>query len=268
MLLLLGGGAALAQINNGGFEANPGFTGWTTAGDAQIQGASLGSGPVDGVQQALLASETDGTVNPSVVAGSGVSETAVEASLGLAAGSLATFSGNSVGLSSAVSQSINLVAGDTVSFSWDFLTNQTYNDGTSASIAPTLANNDFSFVSLSQGGAGQIFKLADTFYGYVNNSSLPGGFGTGFTITPYSPGPPLVADPFISETGYQTYSFTASATGTYTLGVGVSQAYLSSPDGVNSGLLVDNFTITPEPCTSTALLLFGVALVRRRRGSA
>ena len=258
--------AALAQIGNPSFEDAPNFHLWSTFGDAQIEGSSLGSGPIDGVNQALLASATDGTVNANVVAGTGDSEAQVEAGLGLSGGSLATFSGSQIALSSAASQSVTFAAGDKVTFSWDFLTNQTYNDGTANSIAPSLSWNDFSFLTLAPSGnpsQAQIVKLADTFYGYVNNSGLPGGFGTGLTITPST-------DPFISETGYQTYSFTVQTSGTYILGVGVAHAVLAgaADDGVNSGLLVDNFVVTPapEPATLIGFGLLATACLRRRRG--
>jgi len=258
---------AFAQIGNASFEDSPNFHLWNTYGDDQIEGSSLGSGPIDGVKQALLASATDGTVNANVVAGTGDTEAQVEAGLGLTGGSLATFSGSNIALASAVAQSVTLVAGDKISFSWDFLTNQTYNDGTSDSIAPSLDWNDFSFLTLSPSGdaaKASIVKLADTFYGYVDNPNLPGGFGTGLSITPDT-------DPFISETKYQTYSFIVQTSGTYTLGVGVAHAVLAgaADDGVNSALLVDNFVVTPtpEPTTMVGLGLFGLACLRRRRGA-
>src|SRR5665213_3351163 len=73
---------ATAQIGNPSFEDNPNFHLWSTFGDTQIEGSSLGSGPIDGTKQALLASATDGTVNTNVVAGSGDTEAQVEAGLG------------------------------------------------------------------------------------------------------------------------------------------------------------------------------------------
>jgi hypothetical protein len=257
---------ALAQIGNPSFEDSPNFHLWSVFGDCQIEGSSLGSGPIDGVKQALLASATDGSVNSSVVAGTGDTEAQVEAGLGLSPGALKTFSGSNLPLVSGISQTVTLTAGEQISFSWDFLTNQTYNDGASDSIAPSKNWNDFSFLSLAPSGdpnGAQITQLADTFDGYVNNSSLPGGFGTGFSLTPAG------KDPFISETVYQTYDFTVQTSGTYILGVGVAHAVLAGAvdDGVNSGLLVDNFVVNPapEPATVLAVGLFAAACLRRRR---
>ncbi|HLK16800.1 MAG TPA: hypothetical protein VKT78_18475 [Fimbriimonadaceae bacterium] len=260
--------ATFAQVGNPGFEDSPNFHLWNTYGDAQIEGSSLGSGPIDGVNQALLASATDGTVNSNVLPGTGDTEAQVEAGLGLVNGSLATFNGSGIALATGLAQTVTLFAGEKLSFSWDFLTNQTYNDGTSNSIAPNKNWNDFSFFSLSPSGNSsnaQIVKLADTFDGYVNDPNAPGGFLTNFKITP-------ATDPFISETGYQTFSFTVGASGTYILGLGVAHSVLAGApdDGVNSGLLLDHFAVAPapEPATLVGLGLFGLRFLRRRRGMA
>jgi hypothetical protein len=80
-----------------------------------------------------------------------------------------------------------------------------------------------------------------------------------------------ITDPFLSETGYQTYTLTVATTGTYTLGVGVAHAVLAGQvdDGVNSALLVDNFQVvaTPEPASIAGLGLLALACLRRRRSS-
>ncbi len=256
--------AASAQIGNGGFEESPIFNHWATYGDAQILGSSIGSGPTEGVSQALVATATDGTVNADVVPGSGTTEADLEAGLGLASSSLSTLVGAPIVLASGISQTVTVAAGDKVDFDWDFLTNQTFNDGTADSIAPDARWNDFSFFSVSPTGnpaQAQIFILADTFFGYAVDPGSPSGFDTGFTITP-------VTDPFISETGYRAFEASASAGGSFVLGFGVGHVVQAgaADDGVNSGLLVDNVRLAPVPEPVGALTLgFGVLATTLRR---
>jgi hypothetical protein len=254
-------GPASAQVTNGGFEQSGGtFTGWNRAGDTLIQTSSLGTGPVEGTHDALLATATDGTVNADVPAGSGVNGSTLETFLGLNAGAIAAVGNGSPLLGSAITQTVNLQAGEQLLLQWNFLTNQAYNDGTSSSYAPSTANNDFAFFTLLSPSAGpQITKLADTFYGYVNDPSAPGGFITGLTITPST-------NPFVSETGFHTFSFTASTTGSYTIGIGAVHVTNSPDNGINSAVLVDNVRVVPEPASCLVLGVMALgATVRRRR---
>ena len=260
IFLIVACGPASAQITNGGFEQSGGsFTGWNRAGDTLIQTSSLGTGPAEGTHDALLATATDGTVNPDVPAGSGVGGAALEAFLGVSTGTLAGVGNGTPVLGSAITQTFALQAGQQLTLQWDFLTNQTYNDGTSDSYPPTTANNDFAFVTILRPAAGQqITKLADTFYGYVNDSGAPGGFITGFTLTP-------ATNPFVSETGFHTFSFTAATTGTYTLGIGAVHVTNSPDNGINSAILVDNVTVVPEPASCLVLGAMALAATARRR---
>lgn len=257
--LMLAATSAHAQVINGSFESGGGsYSGWTTQGDALIQTSSLGSGPTDGSFDALLASATDGSNG--VAAGNGVSAATLESAMGVSSGTLQGLGRGNPIIGSVAVQSLSLVAGQTVSFDWDFLTNQTYNDGTSDSIAPSANNNDFSFVSLAPAsGTAEVSVLADTFYGYVNDSGAAGGFQTGFQITP-------VQNPFISETLFHTFTWTATTTGVYTLGIGVVHAAIGQENGVNSGLLVDNVQVgaVPEPASCLALATFVGGVVGRR----
>ncbi|HVT12562.1 MAG TPA: PEP-CTERM sorting domain-containing protein [Fimbriimonadaceae bacterium] len=265
--LFLGAQTASAQFTNGGFETGT-FSGWSTVGDNFIEGSSLGTGPVEGLHDALLASATDGSVNPDVPAGQGVGASTLESLLGVNSGTLLGIGNGVPVLGSAITQTLTVQSGQQVQMDWDMLTNQVYNDGTSDSYAPTTANNDFVFATVVPTGnpnGAFVVKLADTFYGYVDDPNAPGGFITGFTLTPAS-------NPFISETGFQTFSWTASATGSYTIGIGVLHVTNGPDDGINSAILVDNARLSavPEPASLVGLgmLSLGVALRRRTKRGA
>lgn len=250
--------AALAQVVNGSFESS--FTGWSTIGDVLTQDAGLGSGPTDGQFDAFLASATDGSVNPNVPPGSGVSAAQLETFLGLGSGSLSSLGHGTPVLGSAISQTLTIGNGDSLEFDWDFMTNQVYNDGTPDSYGPDSNNNDFAIVSLVQSGGGSsILILADTFFGYVNDPQAPGGFVTGFTITP-------ATNPFVSETGFDTMALNSFVGGTYQLGFAVFHSTTGPDNGINSALLIDNVRVNsvPEPATLTVLGLCAAGLLRRR----
>jgi hypothetical protein len=180
-------------IENGSFEAN--FTGWATTGNATIQTSSFGVAPTDGTQQALLSS-----------GGNTVSDSSLEAFLGLSSGSLDGLGNGNATQGSAIRQTFTANAGEVINFNWNFLTDE---------FTPTFFN-DFSFVAITP-VAGAI-ELADT------NSSFVSALGTGF----------------FEQTGYQSFSFTIPTSGTYVLGLGVVDV---SDTVVDSGLLVDNVTL-------------------------
>lgn len=251
--------AATHAQTNLDFETGD-FTGWSRIGDTFVLGANLGTGPSQGSFDALLATATDGTVNSAVHAGSGVSGAAAESALGLTGGALSGIGNGTALLVSGIAQSISLAAGQTVSFDWDFLTNQTYFDGSANSIAPDASNNDFGFVSTSKSGASHVSVLADTFYGYALDASSPAGFDSGFSVTD-------VRNPFVSETKFHRYSFTAASAGDYLIGFGVAHATQTPDNGINSALLIDNVQVTPEPSSMIALGGLCVAMLRSRRKS-
>ena len=160
-------------------------------------------------------------------------------------------------LGSAITQTFTVQAGQRISFEWDFLTNQTYNDGTADSVAPSAANDDFSFASIVFGGSSQVMKLADVFDGFQTDSGNGGGFDTAFTITPPS-------DPFISETGFHTFSFYCEFDRRVYARHRRGGVWLAgNEDGVNSGLLVDHVQVTPEPASMVCLLGMSIRLTRR-----
>ncbi len=210
---VLTGTAQAATLSNGSFEQN--FTGWNRTGNTSIQNASSGINPVDGTNQALLTN-----------AGAATGATGLEDFFELTAG---TLNGLGVFNGAGISQSFTANAGDTLSLSWNFLTNE----------PPTTVTNDFAFVVLNG-----VTTLADT------NSSLLGASSSIF---------------FDSDTGYQTFNFTFATSGIFTLGLGVANV---GDAQILSGLLVDQVTVTPaavpEPATVLGTLaLGGLALLKK-----
>jgi hypothetical protein len=209
---------------NGGFETGD-FTGWTTLGETRIETSAFGSGPTQGTSQALLSTE-----------GATFASSIIEEFLGLEIGSLTNFGipldpfpplpngdpfpGGIATQGSAIRQTFTANAGNILTFDWNFLTNE-------PSLFPSL--NDFSFVSISS-----LSDLASTTFPAV--------------ISPMTR--------FFQETGFQPFSFTIPTTGTYTLGIGVTDWRDTTKDSV---LLVDNVQLAsvPEPTSTLGLLAFG-----------
>jgi hypothetical protein len=205
---------------NGGFESGD-FTGWTTLGETSIETSAFGSGPTEGTSQASLST-----------AGAAFAGPIIEEFLGLDPGSLdqlgasldvLPFPGGFAAQGSAIRQTFTANAGDILTFDWNFLTNET-------ALFPPL--NDFSFVSISS-----LQDLA----GALDQRFQP-------VISPMTR--------FFQETGFQPFSFTIPTTGTYTLGIGVTDWRDTTKDSV---LLVDNvqFASVPEPTSVLGLLAFG-----------
>jgi hypothetical protein len=142
----------------------------------------------------------------------GVSASNLESFLGLSSGTL-TNSGATEG--SAIQQTIGANTGDVLSFDYNFLTDE---------VPGNSDFNDFAFFTLNN----NFISLADTL--------SPELFSPSFSS-------------FAAETGYQSFSYTFTNSGTYTLGFGgVDVDNTGGGDtGVNSGLLVDNVKTTPVP---------------------
>lgn len=211
---------AHAGVINGGFETGN-LSGWTPIGAAKATGSSIGVTPTEGSFQGFI--ETTGNFTataPVVIASLGVPGPAI---IGLGAGTPTNGSG--------MSQVLTVAAGDTLSFDWNFLTDE---------LNETATFNDFGFFTIS----GTAFLLASRNSSTFNLVSPPAGFD--------------------GQTDWQTQSYTFASAGTYTLGFGVFNV---GDTGHNSVLLLDAITIpVPEP-SSFALLTAGslaVFLLRRR----
>ncbi|MBD2440585.1 PEP-CTERM sorting domain-containing protein [Nostoc sp. FACHB-110] len=210
---------AYAGLRNGSFETGD-FTGWSTTGNTSIKTASFGSQPKQGNFQALVSTTADGrTATPGEL----------EDFLGLEPFSLDNINGP-IFSGSALQQEFSAVAGQTLSFNWNFLTNE-------ASQSPNF--NGFAFVKINKSTQ----KLADTFSTLIPSSTF-----------------------FVSETGYRTFSYTIPTTGNYSLGIGV--ATVGDAFG-GFGILVDNAALVPEPGSVVGLVAIASAslgnTLRRRK---
>ena len=156
-----------------------------------------------------------------------VPDSAIEDFLGLESGSLDGLGNGDATEGSVIRQAFTAQAGETLTFDWNFLTDEA---------TPTFFN-DFSFVSITS-----LSTLADT--------TFP-DFIDSFTI-------------FNEETDFQKFSFTIPASGTYLLGIGVTDVEDSV---VDSGLLIDNVALektTPEPTSVMSLLVLSFLGMKSR----
>lgn len=199
---------------NGSFETGN-FDSWTTTGQTSVEDSGFGVTPTDGDKQATLQTLQDST---------GTTASEIETFLGLSTGTL-TNQGATEG--SAIKQTVTANAGDTLSFSWNFLTDQD----------PTF--NDLAFFTLNSN--------------LTENTNIPNT--ASFSV-------------LAKETEYQSFSYTISSSGTYTLGFSIVDR---GDTTVNSALLVDNVQIqasaVPEPMTilgSFAALGFVARLNKKR----
>jgi hypothetical protein len=235
--------AAEAAILNGGFE--DGFTGWETIGDSRVETSTFGSGSVEGTSQAFLSTafnevigldengnENQGGNATCVYFISNFCEDSLEQFL-----NVSTFEGDTfldsiaTGLpieGSAIKQTFTAQAGQMLSFSWNFLTNEAVGNNANPNF------NDFAFAMLSFNSENLFFPLADstsaTFLANGSNSV------------------------FFEETGFKTFSYILPSDGEYTLGLGVVDVGETT---VVSGLLVDKVAAVPEPSSTVGLLVLG-----------
>jgi hypothetical protein len=234
-------------VSNGSFETGS-FTGWDTLSDGNqavldntaICGSTTpcSGTPTNGTSEALL--KTPGTANVS----------SLETFLGLTPGTL--IASNVTG-GSAISQTFTLDTAGTLSFSWNFLTNETVR-------TPAPPNNDFASYFLNDASGG-VPLGSGGIQGGLLSTGVPLGSVLSSTLSSST-------QLFDAETGFNSVSLSLLA-GTYTL------KFLVADNGDltgQSGLLVDNvsFQPIPEPATTSwlgAALSLGVSARFRRRQS-
>lgn len=176
-----------ATVFYGTFE-NGDFSGFDTSGVASVEDGTFGVSPVQGNFQGLLENSSGAT--PSVLppfAGSDLEDF-------LYGGDAAAFDQSNLVEGSAVKRNFTVAAGDTLTFSANFLTDEA-TDGT--------GNNDVAFLSVDDNdGTESLIELFS-----VDSSSFSAS-GSSFAV----------------ETGYQLFEnvFTFPTAGTYTVGVGVA----------------------------------------------
>lgn len=252
---------AEAVILSGGFEDD--LTGWEAIGDYRVETSTFGSGSVQGTSQAFLSTAFNEVIgfdeNRNEIVGgdavpvtfiSGLDSLNLEGFLGLS-----TFFGDesldSLATAepiegSAIKQTFTASAGETLSFSWNFLTNES--TGQAARNDFTYPDfNDFAFATVQSDSDSKLFSLADTGSNFSNSSTF-----------------------LEQETGFNTFSYTVPNTGSYTLGIGVVD--VGEPTRV-SGLLVDKVEAVPETSSTTTTSALGmlalgawwIVSVRRRR---
>ncbi len=239
-------------IINGDFETGD-LTGWTTVGDVLIDDGTLGPDPsltLDtppdaGNYQLMLTTLPNPAGSPAPFGPAGpfsgndaVAAAALEAALGLRTGVLdrVSPSGNPAVEGSAAYQDVTLAAGDWITVEWNLLTNEP---------VPTQNYTDFAFFSLTPKAIRRgVQVLGDT------NSSAFATSGTSFR----------------SETGTTSTSFQARSSGTFRLGVGVTDVL---DDDYASALVVLRIRKSPEPETfalvGTGLIALGIGGRSRRR---
>ncbi|MFT3735769.1 MAG: PEP-CTERM sorting domain-containing protein [Rhodocyclaceae bacterium] len=224
-LMAVGSQAVSAAPTNGNFSA--GLTGWAVAGDVAVLGSSA---------YAQLTTATLGNDDWPAAAGAfnvSGNETAaawqLESFFGLSAGTLDPDAAGFVFASegSAIRQTVTVAAGDTLSFDWNFLSNE----------AGFAAQPDYAFVVIGD----SVIRLADS-----TDSLAPSAVYGG-------------------QTGAQHFSYTFTSGGNVVLGFGVVDAGDGSVTSALS-LDAVQISAVPEPTTAMMLLAgLGIAGFAARR---
>jgi hypothetical protein len=223
-----------ATFINGNFDTGN-LDGWSSAGDVKAVAVATGSGFQAVLTNAAKTNQDDFPASIGALNVSGVDPVAVGSISGLdgflnlssylaANGtSLLDLALVSATEGSAISQSINLNAGETLSFRWDFATADN-------------VEGDYAFVLIN----GQKTVLANLLSSNPNAS---------------------LVNPLISNTGPQLYSFTALASGAYAVAVGLVDVNdFGSSSMLTVGEFA--VSAVPEP-SQWAAMIAGLLLVSR-----
>jgi hypothetical protein len=215
-------------VVNGDFETGT-TAGWTVIGQGTTKTSSFGVTPTGGTRMGYI--DTTGNLTvlpPPILTAFGLDAADI---MGLAIGGAPT-------RGSAIYQDVTVAPGDVLTFDWNFVCDE-------LDQSPTF--NDYAFLAISDTASlattSSAFFLASRNASTYNTVSPPPGFDgqTGWTIG-------------------DNYTFTSAGTfrvGFVTFNVGDS--------GVNSALLFDGVSVTPEPGTLALVLAPLAGLARRRR---
>jgi hypothetical protein len=207
-------------IPNGDFETGA-LAPWSGGGRyGPVLAEEAGVVPPSGGWQGFADS---GTRLPTSSAGAPAGRSLLQATVGVSVATLDTLtSGGLIAHGSALTQLLSVNAGDVLSFGWNFLTSE---------LPGQLQQNDSAFFTVS-GSSPVAVHLADTFSALAPSTSLK----------------------YARETGYQTFSYTFPAGGTFIIGFGVADRFSTAND---SALLVDAVELvagggvnTPPTCSA------------------
>jgi hypothetical protein len=210
---VLSANPAQAAVVNGDFSN--GFNGWSTTGLTFTAN-----------QRAQLTTAGVLLTKP---------QTELESFLGLPGGTLDNVGNGDARRGSAIKQEITAKAGDVLTFSWNFLTNEN---------TPSTRSNDFSFFTIN----GMFSELADTTASFSQPS---------FPVSLF----------FRNQTGFQSISYQFATAGTYTLGFGVVDV---GDALVASALQIDDVQVNsiPTPALLPGLVGLGLGVLRKRKAEA
>ncbi|GAA5163605.1 PEP-CTERM sorting domain-containing protein [Viridibacterium curvum] len=217
-LMIVGSSSVVAAPANGNFSG--GLTGWEAAGDVAVLGstafAQLTTATLGGDDLPAAAGAFNVSGNAAAASGG------LESFLGLSAGALDPDAAGFVFASegSAIRQTVTVSAGDTLSFEWNFLSNE----------AGFAAQPDYAFVVIG----GNLIRLADS-AGSLSPSAVYGG-----------------------ETGTRHFSYTFTSGGSVVLGFGVVDAVDGSVSSALT-LDAVQISPVPEP-TAVAMFLAGLGI--------
>ncbi len=200
-------------IANGDFETGT-LASWDSIGSTKaLTGFAVGTPPPCGAFQGGVSSGATGPFGPS-----SITVGPLEAFLGVSSGSLnALTPPNAVTVGSAIRQTISVAAGDTLSFDWNFLTDEPVLVEDEPGVLVPNPFRDFCFVTIGS----EATMLAD-----MDSTALTEGSQTAFD----------------RETGLQSFARTFTAPAMVTIGLGAVNQLNTLFD---SALLIDCVEVTP-----------------------
>jgi hypothetical protein len=198
-----------AAVINGNFETGN-LSGWSSLGSAHVETAAFGVNPTEGTYDGYI--ETTG--NFTALA------SAIVPFLGLTGSDIMALGQGAPTNGTGISQDITVSAGDTLTFDWNFLTDE---------LDESATFNDFAFLTVD----GSAFLLASRNTSTFNVVSPPVGFD--------------------GQTGWSSDSYNFASAGTFKIGFGVFNV---GDSGHNSVLLLDIVNVpVPEPGTFVLMAL-------------